>query len=116
MTEQEIKEILEFSGFTYKELDTIALKRIWIYPDGGGRYQPPIDMNFLEKYVLPKLKDKYGGILIVLPEGDIKSWECRILNKPSDEATFGHGLTLTEALSRAILEVIRNEVSTMRKE
>lgn len=102
-TEEHIKKLWEWCGFkAIKHKDCYArqtehgkshLEEICCYtfPDGtrGHAFLPDLDLNNLFKYAVPKLIDKYGGLLFVLPQSDISSWECKILNKPNDTATFG---------------------------
>lgn len=95
----------EFVGDLGRWKDDIQTK--WYYPDSERLwFLPPITLDNLFKWAVPLLIDKYGGILFVLPQSDLQSWECRILNKPSDEATFGYDEDQAQALKKAIEGVI----------
>ncbi len=120
-TKEQIKEFWERYGFRLFNDDDHKIVRQysawwigkWCLPLGKGKYEyfkdglPPIDLNNLFKYAVPKLIDNYGGILLVLPQRDIKSWECKILNTPRDEATFGYGEDPALALFRALYSVLK---------
>ena len=111
-TEVQIKEFWEWCGFKLgKNRDKESVFygfTTYTYPGTLTPItnKPKLDLNNLFKYAVPKLTDKFGGILFVLPQSDIKSWECKILNASGNEATFGHAENPALALFWAIWEVI----------
>lgn len=117
-TQEQIKEFWEGCGLHIAE-------QTWVddhyEPDGqwydanGHLYTgdylygiPVLDLNNLFRYAVPKLIDRYGGILFVLPQSDFPSWDCKILNTPNDEATFGYGKDPALALFWSIRQVLQS--------
>ena len=107
------KEFWEWCGLLHyvSPLEKIKYEdNYWITQSGTVlTAMPSIDLNNLFKYAVPKLIDRYGGILLILPQSDIKSWECKILNSPGSEATFGYGDSPALALFWAIYKVMEAE-------
>jgi hypothetical protein len=100
-TQEVIKEFWEWYGFEHIGGYTIE----WIAPDGQTCLDvlPPIDLNNLFKWAVPKVQTRYE-IAIILPPGNTGRAIVRIgHNEPVDM------LTLKDALFWAIYQVIKEE-------
>ena len=84
-TQEQIKEFWEWCGFKYVRVDDIPWHKKpedyltnywyannhWVYPDGSkNKDAPPIDLNNLFKYAVPKLHNDYKIWLTYFPEFD----------------------------------------------
>ena len=85
-TEAQIKEFWEWCGFKSRLVwsdpaDIVPRHQftVWDYPDGSGVTQnlsvnPPIDLNNLFKYAVPKLHRKEGNVAIVSHITEEEGW------------------------------------------
>jgi len=70
-TEEQIRKLWEKCGFRYTDLYII-------YPDNSPRgIEPPIDLNHLWEYAMPKFGDDLCQI-ILQPDSD-NSWYCGVV-------------------------------------
>ena len=92
-TKAQVKEFWEGCGFK------VALGRMYWYPDGGSaKVLPPIDLNNLFKYAVPKLyscdlaklgpPDQYGGWFAYVRLGDRTGKAIFIEDKDPVRALF----------------------------
>jgi len=73
-TKEQVRRFWEQCGFKFSHLasvhnfflgDTGEKVKFWLYPDGNCDILPPIDLNNLFKYAVPKLLEKIGKFEIV---------------------------------------------------
>ena len=82
-TEEQQREFWEWCGFTVKPLGDYRngvfvprhLRLLWVYPDGKEDfYPPPIDLNSLFKWAVPKFISKEA-------KNDLATYPIRAWNK-----------------------------------
>ena len=112
------KEFWEKCGFTYypfksyPEEETmykggiVCRQEYWLYPDGSTHKEaPPIDLNNLFKYAVPKLSDNHQELTVITFIPTIgNNWCCRIEILGQHKATaFGEdpAQVLYQAISKA---------------
>ena len=106
-TEAQIKEFWEWCGLT-------KIKRGWKFPDGDALIDcgnPPIDLNNLFKYAVPKLKENGFMVSLNLLGSIIGDWSCRLHKGFFPNETFAEKENSDPALALfwAIWEVIHND-------
>jgi len=108
MTNEQIKEFWEWCGFEYKIPSDYGLPCCdwWQYPDGiQSSNSPPIDLNNLFKYAVPKLD--YCDI--TKPETPKGWWVSSVRIEVNNRIVFGHKIDKDPALALfwAIWEVMK---------
>ena len=76
-TNEQIKEF--WKGYGFKVNTTVELGYTWDYPDSSNHLElPPIDLNNLFLYAVPRLKD---GIDIAFSKFEDTGWFARLKNQ-----------------------------------
>jgi len=94
------KKIYKWVGFRLvpKYSGTDMTKTLWLYPEGvHNEDTPPIDANFIEKYIFPNLD--YIEI-----KASIKVPWLSVMIRHEYKEYFGKGKTLAEAVKAALGE------------
>lgn len=84
-TQEKIKEFWEWCGFHYQKLTDLEPRYRhegnlrWVYPTGDVGVLPPLDLNNLFRYAVPKLLNcnLYGNVP--------NAWKARVSLPPSED-------------------------------
>jgi len=101
-----MNKILEFAGFTEKKLEhgKLLIDSYWI--DNNGLFfsnnEPELTLDFLDKYVVPKLREE-GFAIQIYGAYNFDVWQVLLLSHKGDRNEYdGINNDLTEALTQAV--------------